>query len=81
MLSFLPDVKDWIGDQMNLNEIRNLNIKDLIGREMIEPTHRINDYLRNVSVLITGAGGSIGSELANQVASFDPQRLIFTWSW
>ncbi|MFC6602828.1 polysaccharide biosynthesis protein [Ectobacillus funiculus] len=75
-VKLLPDVKDWIGDQMNLNEIRNLNIKDLIGREMIEPTHRINDYLRNVSVLITGAGGSIGSELANQVASFDPQRLI-----
>lgn len=56
--------------------IHNINIKDLIGREMIQPTDRIKDYIRDKSVLVTGAGGSIGSELVTQVAKFNPRCLI-----
>ncbi|CAM3762261.1 hypothetical protein GCM10009865_01050 [Aeromicrobium ponti] len=53
-----------------------INVKDLIGRDIIEPTHRISKYITNKSVLITGAGGSIGSELVKQVAKYNPESLI-----
>ncbi|MTT30907.1 NAD-dependent epimerase/dehydratase family protein [Terrilactibacillus sp. BCM23-1] len=53
-----------------------LDMNKLLGRAMIKPTQRINDYLTNKTILITGAGGSIGSELVKQVASFTPKCVV-----
>ncbi|MEY9870522.1 FlaA1/EpsC-like NDP-sugar epimerase [Peribacillus sp. B2I2] len=75
-INILPPVEEVINGQISLKQIREINLKDLIGREIIQPTKRLKEYLVNKSVLITGAGGSIGSELANQVAQCEPKLLI-----
>ncbi|OPY68338.1 MAG: UDP-N-acetyl-alpha-D-glucosamine C6 dehydratase [Syntrophorhabdaceae bacterium PtaU1.Bin034] len=62
---------------VNLKSLEDLSIDDLIGRQAIKVDYQgISGFLKNKSILITGAGGSIGSEIAMQVASFGPARLI-----
>ncbi|MBD3288864.1 NAD-dependent epimerase/dehydratase family protein [candidate division KSB1 bacterium] len=65
-------------DQKNLkNRIRNINIQDLIGRRPIEIDYgKIEQFIEGKRVLVTGAAGSIGSELCRQIASFNPEKLI-----
>ncbi|USK70535.1 polysaccharide biosynthesis protein [Peribacillus asahii] len=71
----LPPIEKVIKGQISFHETRDINLKDLIGREIIQPTERLKEYLFNKCVLITGAGGSIGSELAMQVAQCEPKSL------
>ena len=62
---------------VNINRIRNINIEDLLGREPIsldEP--ELARFVSGRNVMITGAGGSIGSELARQVSASGPARLL-----
>jgi FlaA1/EpsC-like NDP-sugar epimerase len=62
---------------ITVNSLREFQIDDLLGREPVKlDTGSIKEYLRDKSVLITGAGGSIGSELCCQVAQFSPRRLV-----
>lgn len=73
----LPNLSDMIHGKISVTDIRLLDIEDLIGRAEI----RIQDpgvaqHIRGKRVLITGGGGSIGSELCRQVASFQPEALI-----
>jgi FlaA1/EpsC-like NDP-sugar epimerase len=75
-IKIVPSVKHFIQGDISIKEIREINIKDLLGRETIQPTKRLEEYLRYKTILITGAGGSIGSELANQVAGWEPECLI-----
>ncbi|WP_226526793.1 polysaccharide biosynthesis protein [Metabacillus niabensis] len=72
----LPPVKELIQSDISLDNLREIDLKDLIGREPIMPTKRLKEYLKNKTVLITGAGGSIGSELSKQVAECNPSRII-----
>ena len=69
-----------ISERMNgtqISKLRNVRVEDLLGREPVRlETEAIRRKLSGKSVLITGAGGSIGSELARQVASFEPARLV-----
>ena len=54
-----------------------MNVEDLLGREAITLDHEgISDYLEGKVVLVTGGGGSIGSELCRQIAKFEPKQLI-----
>ncbi|MCU7712580.1 polysaccharide biosynthesis protein [Priestia megaterium] len=62
--------------ESSLTKLKEINVKELIGRESIHYTNQITDYLSNKIVLITGAGGSIGSELVKQVARVKPKSLI-----
>ena len=66
--------------QDNANEkasVRNVNINDLLGRgELHLNTEEIGGYLTNKTVMVTGAGGSIGSELVRQIMQFTPKRLV-----
>ncbi|MFB5285000.1 polysaccharide biosynthesis protein [Peribacillus sp. Hz7] len=71
----LPPIEKVIKGQISFRETCDINLKDLIGREIIQPTERLKEYLFNKCVLITGAGGSIGSELAMQVAQCEPKSL------
>ncbi|WP_158737176.1 nucleoside-diphosphate sugar epimerase/dehydratase [Alteribacillus sp. YIM 98480] len=75
-IKLLPREKDLLDSKIIADQIYDINVKDLLGREMIEPTNRLKNYLKNKSILITGAGGSIGSELVSQVATFQPRLLI-----
>ncbi len=73
----LPGVGDLIDGRVTVNQIRPVDINDLLGREQVElDTDALGRLLRNRRVLITGAGGSIGSEMCRQVCRYAPSRLI-----
>ena len=73
----LPPVSEMIGGRVDLGSIRKVDITDVLGRHPIDTDlGDIADYLSGRRVLITGAGGSIGSELARQVHRFGPSRLV-----
>jgi FlaA1/EpsC-like NDP-sugar epimerase len=73
----LPESSDWVRGTPSLRDVRDLRIEDLLDRREVdldlEPVRRLLEGRR---VLITGAGGSIGSEIARQVAAFAPERLV-----
>jgi FlaA1/EpsC-like NDP-sugar epimerase len=72
----LPPLKDIIGGQPTPYDLRDVNLEDLLGRGRIRmDTTRIAEQISGQSVLVTGAGGSIGSELARQIAKFGPEKL------
>ena len=72
----LPRASELIGGPL-LRSLRDLDLADLLGREHAPvDTEEIADYLEGATVLVTGAGGSIGSEIARQVARYRPGRLL-----
>ena len=73
----LPAVHEMIENDPKLNQIRDVSIEDLLGREEVKlNTYEIADYLKNETVLVTGGGGSIGSELCRQIAAYSPKKLV-----
>ncbi len=73
----LPGVGELIDGRVSVQQIRDVDLNDLLGREPIFLDEvQINHYLQGKRVLVTGAGGSIGSEICRQVARFNPQKLI-----
>jgi len=73
----LPGVRELIDGRVTVNQIRPVDINDLLGREAVElDWTAIGKFLTGRRVLITGAGGSIGSEMCRQVGKFDPAALI-----
>jgi len=76
-LKIVPGMFEIIDGKVNISNIRDVNIEDLLGREEVKVDLReISSYLTNRVVLVTGGGGSIGSELCRQVANFNPKKLI-----
>ena len=72
----LPSVREIVGGVVTARDIRDLSIEDLLGRRQVEmDLDSVRDLLAGRRVLITGAGGSIGSEIARQVAGFSPVAL------
>jgi FlaA1/EpsC-like NDP-sugar epimerase len=73
----LPSVHETVGGRVSARDIRDLRIEDLLGRKQIETDlDAVAGMLRGRRVLVTGAGGSIGSEIARQVASSGPAELV-----
>ena len=73
----VPGIYEIVGGQVNLSRIRKVEIEDLLGREPVAlDVQAISEQLRGRVVLVTGAGGSIGSEICRQVARFVPARLV-----
>lgn len=76
-LKTLPGWYEIIDGKVNISKLRNVDIEDLLGREPIKLNNdKINGYIKNKVVLVTGGGGSIGSELCRQIARFNPAKLI-----
>ncbi len=76
-LKTLPGVFEIINGRVSLRNLREVSIEDLLGRDEVKlNTHEIAGYLKNEVVLVTGGGGSIGSELCRQIARFGPKKLI-----
>ena len=76
-IQILPAYIDLIDGKVNITKLRNVAIEDLLGREPVSVNlHAISGYLTDKVVLVTGGGGSIGSELCRQIAAFHPQKLI-----
>lgn len=72
----VPPASRWINGELSFNQIRSIRIEDLLEREPIRlDTARIADDLRDKVILITGAAGSIGSELARQCLPFRPKKI------
>jgi FlaA1/EpsC-like NDP-sugar epimerase len=74
----LPGLYELISGDLNLaGQIRPVQVEDVLGREQVEVDfHDVAAYLEGATVLVTGAGGSIGSELSRQIARVGPSRLI-----
>ncbi|MDD2900795.1 MAG: nucleoside-diphosphate sugar epimerase/dehydratase, partial [Desulfuromonadaceae bacterium] len=73
----LPSIGELIDGTLTISQIKNVEIEDLLGREpVLLDRALIGNYLTGKRVLVTGAGGSIGSELCRQVARFTPEKLI-----
>jgi FlaA1/EpsC-like NDP-sugar epimerase len=76
-LKKLPGVYELIDGQVSIKEIKDVEIEDLLGREQVSvDLEEISQYLSEKVVLITGGGGSIGSELCRQICNFKPKKLI-----
>ena len=73
----LPNIDDVMSGNLHVQQLRNVEIEDLLGRD---PVHldqtMIEKQLRGKKILVTGAGGSIGSEICRQVAKFKPKEII-----
>ncbi|MEN3342783.1 MAG: hypothetical protein V7644_2187 [Actinomycetota bacterium] len=73
----LPGLYELISGEVELGQIRPVQVEDVLGREQVEvPFKEVASYLRGQTVLVTGAGGSIGAELCRQIAGVGPARLI-----
>lgn len=73
----LPNIDDVMTGKLHVKQLRHVDIEDLLGREPVElDMTMIERQLRGKRVLVTGAGGSIGSEICRQVAKFNPQELV-----
>lgn len=73
----LPAMSDLISGRVSLSQIRKIDVEDLLGRDVVQlDTHGLSAMLANKVVLVSGAAGSIGSELCRQILSFHPTQLI-----
>ena len=73
----IPGIYEIIEGKVDIKNIRNVEIEDLLGRDTINiNTKEISNYLENKIILVTGGGGSIGSELCRQIAKVNPKKLI-----
>lgn len=73
----VPSTDQLATGKVRVSKLRSVEIQDLLGREPIQlATENIRHILQDKVVMVTGAGGSIGSELCRQIAAFDPQRLL-----
>ena len=76
-LKILPGVYQMVDGEVNVNSIRNVDVLDLLGRDPIEvDIDSIMGYVKDKTIMVTGGGGSIGSELCRQLVSHQPKCLI-----
>lgn len=76
-LKTLPNMMEIIDGEVTVRQLRDVSIEDLLGRDEIHLNmDEISGYLKDEVVLVTGGGGSIGSELCRQISKFGPKKLI-----
>jgi len=77
VLKIMPGVYDIISGDINVNPIRQVQVEDLLGRDPVNvDLEEVASYVAGETVVITGAGGSIGSEICRQIARFNPGKLV-----
>tara|TARA_R100000951_G_scaffold64039_5_gene54122 strand:+ start:28124 stop:30013 length:1890 start_codon:yes stop_codon:yes gene_type:complete len=73
----IPAMYDLLSGKVSISQIRNVDVEDLLRRKPIQlETQEIRSYIQNKRVLVTGAGGSIGSEIVRQISRFNPKHVI-----
>ncbi|MGU8276728.1 polysaccharide biosynthesis protein [Clostridium perfringens] len=76
-IKIIPGMYELIDGKVSLSRMRDIDLRDLLGREeVILDKQGIKDYIENKVVMVTGGGGSIGSELCRQIAKFSPKLLL-----
>jgi len=77
VLKIMPGVYDIISGDINVNPIRQIQVEDLLGRDPVcVDLEEVAGYVAGETVFITGAGGSIGSEICRQIARFNPGKMV-----
>ncbi len=73
----VPSVRELLGGEVSVGDLREPTEADLLGRHKVETDlQSVSDYIRGRTVVVTGAGGSIGSELCRQLSAFSPGKLV-----
>jgi FlaA1/EpsC-like NDP-sugar epimerase len=73
----MPKVEDLMTGKVSVNQFREVQVEDLLGREPVELNiESISEYVSGKTVLVTGAGGSIGSEICRQICKFQPRKIV-----
>jgi len=73
----VPSYDDLVSGKVTVSQIRHVELDDLLGRDPVTlDTSGLKDWIENRTIMVTGAGGSIGSELCRQIARFKPHRLV-----
>jgi len=73
----VPSYQDLVSGKVTVSQVRNIELDDLLGRDpVLLDESRLQTWIRGRSILVTGAGGSIGSELCRQIARFEPAQLV-----
>jgi len=73
----IPGSRELVDGKISFNRVRKVRIEDLLGREQSSlDFERVSDLIKNNTILVTGAAGSIGSELCRQIQTFNPSKLI-----
>ncbi|HZG73598.1 MAG TPA: nucleoside-diphosphate sugar epimerase/dehydratase [Chondromyces sp.] len=73
----MPMIEDLMTGKISVNQFRDVQVEDLLGREPVKlDIESISEYVSGRTVLVTGAGGSIGSEICRQIGTFMPQKLV-----
>ncbi|MBI4250700.1 polysaccharide biosynthesis protein [Candidatus Uhrbacteria bacterium] len=76
-IKIVPSVAELIEDEVTLRNLQEVHIEDLLGRDPVVPDEKkIRELVEGKVVLVTGAAGSIGSELSRQIARFNPKKLL-----
>lgn len=76
-LQIIPGMYEILSGEATVSRIKDVDVEDLLGREPVQLDNKgIEDYIKGKTILVTGAGGSIGSELCRQIAVFRPKKLI-----
>ncbi|WP_285849186.1 nucleoside-diphosphate sugar epimerase/dehydratase [Metabacillus litoralis] len=73
----MPSIEDIVTGKVSVNQLRDVQVEDLLGRDPVELNMQsISEKLTGKTILVTGAGGSIGSEICRQVSKFKPRKLL-----
>jgi len=73
----IPSLSDLISGRVSINTLRNVDVEDLLRRKPVKlETDKIRAYVSGKRVMVTGAGGSIGSEIVRQISRFDPECIV-----
>ena len=73
----VPSYQDLVSGRVTVSQVRNVELDDLLGRDpVLLDEGRLQEWIRGRGILVTGAGGSIGSELCRQIARFEPAQLV-----
>ncbi|MBB6454529.1 FlaA1/EpsC-like NDP-sugar epimerase [Salirhabdus euzebyi] len=76
-VQMIPKIEDLITGKVSVSQLKNVEVEDLLGREPVElDIESISEKLTGKTILVTGAGGSIGSEICRQVAKFNPKKIL-----
>lgn len=77
----VPGMADMVDGKVSIDDLQDVNIEDLLGRDPVKPRKALmNTNIRGKRVLVTGAGGSIGSELCRQILNYEPDTLVMVES-
>ncbi|SOE21811.1 NDP-sugar epimerase, includes UDP-GlcNAc-inverting 4,6-dehydratase FlaA1 and capsular polysaccharide biosynthesis protein EpsC [Spirosomataceae bacterium TFI 002] len=76
-IKLIPPVRQWMNGELSSSQIKTIKIEDLLERDPITLNNRlVSSFLKNKTILVTGAAGSIGSEIVKQVIRFEPKKVI-----